>query len=205
MIIIIFTSIFKKCLYSMSINCFLGKGVGQQQKSETENDCDLIENPLYTSKIEPQEKEQLFQPSTIVTDHTEKQSLKTPSNINKFNPFNADSKTPEIQVESEGAKAAPPSTLVLSQKLSHSSSDITYDEPEGVNYHRSNSQHEIALNIAQSHSESALKQLKNIASPVSSATREMVLSPLSKLAKGVQTLGANLDPRKIKVSYISNF
>lgn len=39
-----------------------------------------------------------------------------------------------------------------------------------------------------------------MASPVSSATKDMVLSPLSKLAKGVQSLGANLDPRKMKVN-----
>lgn len=122
--------------------------------------------------------------------------------------MNTTGTTPEIQVEGESsyAKPAPPNTLLLSQKLSHSSNDINYEDAqqEGVNFHvRSNSQHEITLNIAQSHSESAIRQMKNIASPVSSATREMVFSPLSKLAKGVQTLGANLDPRKIKVSFLS--
>lgn len=173
-------------------------GDTKKQKNETENDCDLIENPLYSSKIEPNDQE-VFVPvpsqSTIAT-------VKTPSNLSKKNPFDLETNTPEIQVESDNgyAKPVPPNTLMLSQKLSHSSNDINYDETSEVNFHvRSNSQHEITLNIAQSHSESALKQLKNIASPVSSATREMVLSPLSKLAKGVQTLGANLDPRKIKV------
>lgn len=171
---------------------YIGK-VGQTE----ENDCDLIQNPLYSSKIEPNEQVQF----ELVPTTSEKQTIKTPSNINKKNPFDVESKTPEIQIECDGSKPNPPSSLVLSQKLSHSSSDITYEETEGVNYHvRSSSQHEIALNIGQSHSESALKQMKNIASPVSSATREMVLSPLSKLAKGVQTLGANLDPRKMKVS-----
>ncbi|XP_034837444.1 phosphatidylinositide phosphatase SAC2 isoform X2 [Maniola hyperantus] len=173
--------------------------IGGQQKKD-ENDCDLIENPLYSSKIEPHEE-------TVETSapiSTEKQTLKTPSNNFKRNPFD-ESRTPEIQVEMDGTfnKPAPPNSLLLSQKLSQSSGYINFDEgsniAEGVSYHmRSNSQHEITFNIAQSHSESALKQLKNIASPVSSATREMVLSPLSKLAKGVQTLGANLDPRKIK-------
>ncbi|XP_013185101.2 phosphatidylinositide phosphatase SAC2 [Amyelois transitella] len=173
--------------------------IGKTQKTETD-DCDLIENPLYTSKIEPEKEE--FVPTDIVTTNT--QTVKTPSNMNKINPFDVDIErtTPEIKVEGQSEKAIPPSSLLLSQKLSHSSSDINYEEsvPEGSFHVRSNSQHEITLNIAQSHSESALKQLKNIASPVSSATRDMVLSPLSKLAKGVQSLGANLDPRKIKGS-----
>ncbi|XP_047539879.1 phosphatidylinositide phosphatase SAC2 isoform X3 [Vanessa atalanta] len=176
--------------------------IGDQQRKD-ENDCDLIENPLYSSKIEPHEE--VVETSTSIVK--EKQSLKTPSNTAKKNPFDTESITPEIQIESDGTstKPAPPNSLMLSQKLSQSSGFINFEEsqnvPEGVNYHvRSNSQHEITLNIAQSHSESALRQLKNIASPVSSATREMVLSPFSKLAKGVQSLGANLDPRKIKGS-----
>ncbi|XP_063369181.1 phosphatidylinositide phosphatase SAC2 [Cydia amplana] len=179
--------------------------IGSQQKEK--DDCELIQNPLYSSKIEPNEQ---FDPSVVITTPVEKQTIKTPSNINKKNPFDLEadtcsnhSKTPEIQVENESeySKPLPPNSLILSQKLSHSSSDITIDntslQADGVNYHRSNSQHEITLNIAQSHSESALRQFKNMASPVSSATKDM-LSPLTKLAKGVQSLGANLDPRKIK-------
>lgn len=173
------------------------------QKSETENDCELIQNPLYSSKIEPNDP-QVFIPSEIVTN-IDKQASKTPSNVNKINPFNIDaSKTPEIHVDSAFPKPAPPNSLMLAQKLSHSSNELHFDDSqsEGVNFHvRSNSQHEITLNIAQSHSESAIRQFKNLASPVSSSTKDMVLSPLSKLAKGVQNLGANLDPRKIKVSF----
>ncbi|KAL0811443.1 hypothetical protein ABMA28_009844 [Loxostege sticticalis] len=187
---------------------YIGKP-GQPHQTEAENDCDLIENPLYSSKIEPQEKQAVFDPTNLVTTTVDKQNAKTPSNVNKINPFDVEMSTtgttPEIQVEGESSysKPAPPNSLLLSQKLSHSSNDINYEDAqqEGVNFHvRSNSQHEITLNIAQSHSESAIRQMKNIASPVSSATREMVFSPLSKLAKGVQTLGANLDPRKIKGS-----
>lgn len=158
--------------------------IGDQERKD-ENDCDLVENPLYSSKIEPN-----YDMDTTISD-TRTNIPKTPSN--KMNPFNSDV-TPEIQVDS---KPIPPNSLLLNQKLSQSSSYLNF-EPT-VNYVRSNSQHEITLNIAQSHSESALRQLKNITSPVSTATKEMVLSPLSKLAKGVQTLGANLDPRKIKV------
>ncbi|XP_030025853.1 phosphatidylinositide phosphatase SAC2 isoform X1 [Manduca sexta] len=171
--------------------------IGKVEQKD-ENDCELIENPLYSSKIEPSEN-----PVFLHTEVVQPKQLKTPSHVNKINPFDSEMKTPEIQVEHENHKPTPPNSLMLSQKLSHSSNDVNYDEnqAEGVNYHvRSNSQHEITLNIAQSHSESALRQLKNIASPVSSATKDMVLSPLTKLAKGVQTLGANLDPRKIKGS-----
>ncbi|KPI93717.1 Phosphatidylinositide phosphatase SAC2 [Papilio xuthus] len=168
-----------------------------EEKNETENDCELIQNPLYSSKIEPNEVNEIVQ---HVPETTERLPVKTP-NIPKRNPFDIETKTPEIQIEGF-VKPTPPNTLLLSQKLSHSSSDINYEDDQTSQevYVRSNSQHEITLNIAQSHSESALRQLKNIASPMSSATREMVLSPLSKLAKGVQTLGANLDPRKIKAS-----
>ncbi|XP_013142093.1 PREDICTED: phosphatidylinositide phosphatase SAC2 isoform X2 [Papilio polytes] len=166
--------------------------IGKKDNNDTENDCELIQNPLYSSKIEPEVTE-----IVQIPEITERPPVKTP-NIQKRNPFDADTK-PEIQIESF-VKPIPPNTLLLSQKLSHSSSDINYDDENSQVHVRSNSQHDITLNIAQSHSESALKQLKNIASPMSNATREMVLSPLSKLAKGVQTLGANLDPRKIKAS-----
>lgn len=197
--------------------------IGKIQKSE-ENDCDLIQNPLYQSKIEPTEE-------TVdeISPNPVPPNLRTPSNINKVNPFNdivistddigtsnndiglqdiasfsllgsntdLKGKTPEITVESDTYKPNPPNSLILSQKLSHSSNDVNYEEAS-ESFHRSNSQHDVTLNIQQSHSESALRQMMNIASPVSS-TKDMVLSPLTKLAKGVQTLGANLDPRKIKV------
>lgn len=185
--------------------------IGQKPK-EKDDDCELIENPLYSSKIEPNETSDIEpKQSSAFATTSEKQTLKTPSNINKRNPFDTESRTPEIQIEPASGFSKPPTnSLLLSQKLSHSSSDINYDDSmvhgEGVIGHvRSNSQHEITLNIAQSHSESALKQLRNITSPMSSATKDMVLSPFSKLAKGVQSLGANLDPRKMKVSSIFVF
>ncbi|KAJ8983828.1 hypothetical protein NQ317_008954 [Molorchus minor] len=63
---------------------------------------------------------------------------------------------------------------------------------------RSSSDYEIQLNISQSLSESALKtKFSSINSPVAAATKDLVLSPFSKLAKGVQSFGANLDPRKL--------
>lgn len=126
-----------------------GKSETQQRKSETDNDCELIENPLYSSKIEPQEtrdKETVFTTPSLVTT-TDKPPVKTPSNVNKINPFDAEmgvtletgvsqgivtqerGVTPEIQVEAEGSysKPNPPSSLLLTQKLSHSSSDINFE------------------------------------------------------------------------------
>lgn len=45
----------------------------------------------------------------------------------------------------------------------------------------------MSLNLSSSQSENALKQLKTLT------------SPLSKLAKGMQNFGMNLDPRKMNV------
>lgn len=46
---------------------------------------------------------------------------------------------------------------------------------------------DMSLNLSSSQSENALKQLKTLT------------SPLSKLAKGMQNFGMNLDPRKMNV------
>lgn len=60
-------------------------------------------------------------------------------------------------------------------------------------FRRSNlQQRDLSLNLSSSQSENALKQLKTLT------------SPLSKLAKGMQTFGMNLDPRKITVK-VSRF
>ncbi|XP_068084961.1 phosphatidylinositide phosphatase SAC2 [Anabrus simplex] len=69
---------------------------------------------------------------------------------------------------------------------------------------RSTSERDLSLNITSSQSESALKSFRTgftnaVTSPVA-VTKDLVLSPFSKLAKGMQHLGANLDPRKLKTS-----
>lgn len=56
----------------------------------------------------------------------------------------------------------------------------------------STQQKDLSLNLSSSQSENALKQLKTLT------------SPLSKLAKGMQNFGMNLDPRKITVK-VSGF
>lgn len=126
------------------------------------------------------------------------------------------SPNPEIRI-SESAKVQPPSTLKLDRKLSHSSGEVDTNETnkpatdfvqdmiltveDKFNAKRSSSEQDIVMNLSTSQSESALKHIKtglnNITSPVASVTKDLVLSPFSKFAKGMQNLGANLDPRKI--------
>lgn len=117
---------------------------------------------------------------------------------------------PDIQVNSEDVselKKQPPSTLKLDRKLSHSSGEVdnaSVNEEDGSLTVGCAGDQDPTLNISQSQSESALKtKLQNLTSPVASVTKGLVLSPFSKLAKGVQNLGANLDPRKIGVRQIS--
>nr|CAD7259553.1 unnamed protein product [Timema shepardi] len=125
-------------------------------------------------------------------------------------------------------KFTPPNTLKLTRKLSHSSDEVgknqdgkvssekeTEDQAEGrlknaqasssknfIDGQRSSSVRDISLNITSSQSENALRTIRSgltnaITSPVA-VTKDLVLSPFSKLAKGMQNLGANLDPRKLK-------
>ncbi|CAH1122415.1 unnamed protein product [Ceutorhynchus assimilis] len=104
---------------------------------------------------------------------------------------------PEIQLNSEhmsssDPKAEPPKSLKLDQKHSHSSGEI--DDPNMIIEYKNVADFETTM--SQSQSDSGLKQrLTQVASPVSTAKE--LFSPLSKLAKGVQTFGANLDPRKL--------
>ncbi|XP_031350029.1 phosphatidylinositide phosphatase SAC2 isoform X1 [Photinus pyralis] len=124
---------------------------------------------------------------------------------------------PEIQVNEDDSKQNQQTKLRLNRKLSRSSSDIDksgeskleldlapnliFIAGERLSDKRSNSEKNIALNIAQSQSESALKnKLANLTSPVAIATKDLVLNPFSKFAKGVQNLGSNLDPRKFGTS-----
>lgn len=125
------------------------------------------------------------------------------------------SPNPEIRI-SDSTKVQPPSSLHLDRKFSHSSDEVDVNDRKVPQYQfpdtkltvegkftkRSSSEHDIAINLSTSQSESALKQIRsglnNITSPVASATKDLVLSPFSKLAKGMQNLGANLDPRKMR-------
>ncbi|KAG5890101.1 hypothetical protein JTB14_026472 [Gonioctena quinquepunctata] len=107
---------------------------------------------------------------------------------------------PEIQINSEGLEASsagrkvPPGYLLLDKKFSRSSGQVcdTNDAAGFKPIDRSSSDYEVQLSITQSQSESALKKLN-----MGSATKDLVLFPFSRLAKGVQNIGANLDPRKL--------
>ncbi|XP_015433171.1 PREDICTED: phosphatidylinositide phosphatase SAC2 [Dufourea novaeangliae] len=129
--------------------------------------------------------------------------------------------TPEITIQNvtDGStedkdRVAPPSTLNLTKNISHSSGEVDsrfihsnantnnlQTENRLQEKKRSTSEQDLTLNITSSQSESALKSIKtnitNVTSPVATTAKD-ILSPFSKFAKGVQTLGANLDPRKLK-------
>lgn len=111
---------------------------------------------------------------------------------------------PEIIINSEElieAKKHTPSSLKLDKKLSHSSGEVDEGELTSCEVRfdkRSTSNCDVTLNISQSQSESALKnKFTNITSPVATVTKDLVFTPFTKLAKGVQNFGANLDPRKL--------
>ncbi|XP_046476213.1 phosphatidylinositide phosphatase SAC2 isoform X1 [Neodiprion pinetum] len=135
--------------------------------------------------------------------------------------------TPEITIQGVGEgciedkeKVTPPNTLNLSKNISHSSGEVDHNamrqnSPANTLFNdethsrmqdkkRANSEQDLTLNITSSQSESALKSIRsnivniaNVTSPVAVSAKD-ILSPFSKFAKGVQNLGANLDPRKLK-------
>jgi len=130
--------------------------------------------------------------------------------------------TPEITVYDTGDNIGeerdcmiPLSSLSFTKNISHSTGDVDnktsiksstlqtdnrLDEKK-----RSASEQDLTLNITSSQSESALKSIKeniaSVTSPVASTAKDILL-PFSKFAKGVQTLGANLDPRKLKTGQV---
>ncbi|XP_045474678.1 phosphatidylinositide phosphatase SAC2 isoform X2 [Harmonia axyridis] len=107
---------------------------------------------------------------------------------------------PDIQINSGSGIFESEPTSILEKKMSHSYTGVderstdNSDNPNVKLDKRSNSDYEVTLNISQSQSESALKnKLTNLTSPVASVTRDLVFSPFSKLAKGVQNIGSNID------------
>ena len=130
------------------------------------------------------------------------------------------SKSQELKSILSSVKLTPPNTLQLARKLSHSSDEV--DRRQGgkgkenesvgdvnasetgnlVDGQRSASVRDLSLNITSSQSESAIKSIRsgitNVITSPAAATKDLVLSPFSKFAKGMQNLGANLDPRKLK-------
>lgn len=147
----------------------------------------------------------------------------TESDASSTSPQKTTATTPEITVydvggnmDEERDRIIPPSTLTLSKNISHSTGNVD-NKAAGIKSitlqtdnrldekKRSASEQDLTLNITSSQSESALKSIKeniaNVTSPVASTAKDILL-PFSKLAKGVQTLGANLDPRKLKTGHV---
>lgn len=142
------------------------------------------------------------------------------NSIMSASPQKTTATTPEITVydvgDSEERERMIPSTLTLSKNISHSTGDVDNKAigPNNITIQmdsrmdekkRSASEQDLILNITSSQSESALKSIKgniaNVTSPVTSTAKDILL-PFSKFAKGVQTLGANLDPRKLKTGNV---
>jgi hypothetical protein len=92
----------------------------------------------------------------------------------------------------------------LGEKIMDSASKnaLTGESGQLVEGQRSSSVQDLSLNISSSQSESAIKTIRsgitNVITSPAAATKDLVLSPFSKFAKGMQNLGANLDPRKLK-------
>lgn len=112
--------------------------------------------------------------------------------------------TPAIKIDGDRNKMVPPDTLNFNRTSGQSS--LSTDSAKLCDKKRSVSARDLVLNISTSQSESALKTINlgnpGVTSPIAMTTKEL-LSPFSKLAKGVQSLGANLDPRKLKGGSIS--
>lgn len=140
--------------------------------------------------------------------------------------INRHSPTPEIIVEKqEIGKFEPPKSLPVkktdeatlssevldkTKKISRSSGDVDANKHntgtggdlsvvDGNETKRSTSERDLTLGISASQSENALKSIRSTATAVLTSPSS-VLSPFSKLAKGVQSLGANLDPRRLKTT-----
>ncbi|XP_049808352.1 phosphatidylinositide phosphatase SAC2 [Schistocerca nitens] len=95
-------------------------------------------------------------------------------------------------------------TKQKNENINQRSSNIKFGDSDRhlIGSLRCSSERELCFNITSSQSENALRSIRSgftnaITSPVA-VTKDLVLSPFSKIAKGMQNLGANLDPRKLK-------
>ncbi|XP_060825080.1 phosphatidylinositide phosphatase SAC2 isoform X2 [Bombus pascuorum] len=179
-----------------------------------------------TDVVEPRENNEdqdfSIRPNKFSEQSSDKEALRVPESGSGTSTVSASpQKTPEITIQNvteDKERMLPPLTLNLSKNISHSTGEVdsklTLGNINGSKLQtenrlqdkkRSTSEQDLSLNITSSQSESALKSMKtniiNAASPVASTSKD-ILSPFSKFAKGVQTLGANLDPRKLKTGQV---
>ncbi|KAF3429899.1 hypothetical protein E2986_07266 [Frieseomelitta varia] len=163
-----------------------------------------------------------IQPNKLFEQNSDREALHVPQSGSGTSTVSASpQKTPEITIQNvteDKERLLPPSTLNLFKNISHSTGEVDskialsningnklQTENRLQDKKRSTSEQDLSLNITSSQSESALKSIKtnipNVTSPVASTAKD-ILSPFSKFAKGVQTLGANLDPRKLKTGQV---
>ncbi|XP_043601331.1 phosphatidylinositide phosphatase SAC2 isoform X2 [Bombus pyrosoma] len=179
-----------------------------------------------TDVVEPRENNEdqdfSIRPNKFSEQSSDKEALRVPGSGSGTSTVSASpQKTPEITIQNvaeDKERMLPPLTLNLSKNISHSTGEVdsklTLSNINGSKLQtenrlqdkkRSTSEQDLSLNITSSQSESALKSMKtniiNAASPAASTSKD-ILSPFSKFAKGVQTLGANLDPRKLKTGQV---
>lgn len=166
-------------------------GIVMGNKSEERNVDDLLENRHnLLSRVDSSQLNDL-QLSSIMQNVT----------------ISTEAMAPEIRINSFSAdnpvsKMTPPSTLRLEKKnFSRSTGEVTDTKEPVIRPTGLESNSDVRFSISQSQSESALK---SIVSPIGTATKEMVLSPFTKFAKGVQNI-ASMDPRKLsgQVRYVS--
>ncbi|KAE8740672.1 hypothetical protein FOCC_FOCC013820 [Frankliniella occidentalis] len=210
-----------KHLASVGIVMAHGKGALQSSPANTSGHAPLIHDVSLTRVV---------QQDTSATNHLRKYPLMHSrtdltldvSNLvlTKVEPVTKDDVlkkgTPKENLQAQDTKLVPPSSLTLHKHHSHSSGEVT-DKPPAesdsvtsvISGHESVDKLSTNPNISVSKSENSLKTISDtltqaITSPSASTAKDIVLSPFSKLAKGMQHLGANLDPRKLKAGGTPN-
>ncbi|XP_034249540.1 phosphatidylinositide phosphatase SAC2 isoform X2 [Thrips palmi] len=201
-------------LPSVGIVMAHGKGTPQAITTNTSGRAPLIHDVSLTSVV---------QQETSASNHLRKYPLMHSrtdltldvSNLvlTKVEPFskeNASREQSEGSTQQQDSKLVPPNTLLLHKHHSHSSGEVTDQKPcadtsntAAAGLDNEGKNQGTIPNITASKSENSLKTIGDtltqaITSPSAATAKEIVLSPFSKLAKGMQHLGANLDPRKLK-------
>lgn len=145
------------------------------------NDSSPVDNPVGKGAIKMLGSNVHTMSISSVTD------VKTPVQMLQCNsPARSRSPNPEIRVEGEEGNDLPMNQGQNTVKYSTSASDFKEQKQfSSAGASKTSLTRDLTLNLTSSQSENALKQFKNLT------------SPFSKIAKGVQSIGANLDPRKI--------
>ncbi|XP_059607415.1 phosphatidylinositide phosphatase SAC2 isoform X2 [Phlebotomus argentipes] len=154
---------------------------GETSSESDENDCSIYEpntneyvqtNPLYSENV--------FLPSVgiVMSEPTNiEQAVECVETSKEIPTINVNASKDDSTSDGQISASDKPNAMKLSQSSSEIGAAATVD---GV----PKAQKDLSLNLSGSHSETTLRQLKTLT------------SPLSKLAKGMQNLGIAFDPRK---------